>query len=202
MGIKAEITVQKYGYYPKGMGEATMTVNPTPTLKAVQFEKFGNLKSVNGISVCTFLADRQVAERQAKAAMKTLTKNRYRSQIRILNDQSNPYQKGSSIALWAETDTGILVGADALGSLHKTSESVGEEAAEKLIIELKSEPTVDEFLADMLIPYLALAQGKSVFYTHCISEHIEANIWLMETMLNSVFNIEKVNNLYRIEKTC
>src|SRR4030042_2956915 len=25
MGVEAEITVQKYGYYPKGMGEATMT---------------------------------------------------------------------------------------------------------------------------------------------------------------------------------
>ena len=24
MGVEAEITVQKYGYYPKGMGEATI----------------------------------------------------------------------------------------------------------------------------------------------------------------------------------
>ncbi len=31
MGVEAEITVQKYGYYPKGMGEATLTVKPNPT---------------------------------------------------------------------------------------------------------------------------------------------------------------------------
>ncbi|MDR2719604.1 MAG: RNA 3'-terminal phosphate cyclase [Nitrososphaerota archaeon] len=201
MGVNAEITLDKYGYYPKGLGEATLTVKPASTLKAVRFESFGKLKTVTGISVCTFLSDRQVAKRQADVAISTLTKNGYLSQIQVLNDQSNPYQKGSSIALWAETDAGVLIGADALGELRKTSESVGEEVAEKLVTELKAEPTVDVFLADMLIPYMALAPGNSVFYTRCISEHIEANIWLMETMLNSMFNIEKVNNLlYRIEK--
>jgi RNA 3'-terminal phosphate cyclase len=105
--------------------------------------------------------------------------------------------------LWAETDTGVLVGADAIGELGKTSEFVGETAAKMLAAELKSQSTVDTFLADMLIPYMALAEGNSFFYTRCLSEHVEANIWLMETMLNSKFNIEKVNNiLYRIEKTC
>ncbi len=201
MGIEAEIDVQKYGYYPKGMGEATMTTKPNPNLKPISLESFGKLRSVNGVSVCTFLADRQVAQRQAKTARETLTRNGYQAQIQIVNDQSNPYQKGSSIALWAETDTGVLFGADALGELRKTSEAVGEEAAEKLITELSAEPTVDVFLADMLIPYMALAQGKSVFFTRELSEHIEANIWLMETMLNTRFSIEKVNNLYRIEKT-
>jgi RNA 3'-terminal phosphate cyclase (ATP) len=200
MKVEAEVSVQKYGYYPKGMGEATMTVKPNATLKPIQLENFGKLKSANGVSVCTFLADRQVAERQAKTAQQTLAMNCYQAQIQIVNDQSNPYQKGSSITLWAETDTGVLVGADALGELRKTSEAVGEEAAEKLATELSVEPTVDVFLADMLIPYMALAEGKSVFYTRELSEHIEANIWLMETMLNTAFSVEKVNNLYRIEK--
>jgi RNA 3'-terminal phosphate cyclase (ATP) len=200
MGIEAEITVQKYGYYPKGMGEATMTVKPSPALKPIQLDSFGKIKSVNGVSVCTFLADRQVAERQAKTAQQTLAMNGYPAQIQVVNDQSNPYQKGSSIAIWAETDTGVLVGSDALGELRKTSEAVGEEAAEKLVTELSVEPTVDFFLADMLIPYMALAEGKSVFFTCEFSEHIDANMWLMETMLNTKFSIEKVNNLYRIEK--
>ena len=183
------------------MGEATMTVKPNTNLKPISLERFGKLKSVNGVSVCTFLADRQVAERQAKTARDCLTRNGYQAQIQTVNDQSNPYQKGSSIALWAETDTGVLVGSDALGELRRTSESVGEEAAEKLITELSFAPTVDVFLADMLVPYMALAQGTSVIFTRELSEHIEANIWLMETMLNTRFSIEKVNNLYRIEKT-
>jgi RNA 3'-terminal phosphate cyclase (ATP) len=201
MGIETEISIQKYGYYPKGMGEATMTVKPNPRMKPISLESFGKLKSVNGVSVCTFLADRQVAERQARTARDCLMRKGYQAQIQTVNDQSNPYQKGSSIALWAETDSGVLVGADALGQMRKTSEAVGEEAAEKLLTELSVEPTVDVFLADMLIPYMALAEGKSVIFTRELSEHIEANIWLMETMLNTQFSIEKVNNLFRIEKT-
>jgi RNA 3'-terminal phosphate cyclase (ATP) len=201
MGVEAEIIVQKYGYYPKGMGEATLTIKPNPSLKPVRLENFGKLKNIKGVSVCTFLADRQVAERQAKAAKETLNQNGYQAEIQVVNDQSNPYQKGSSIVLWAETDTGVIVGADAIGELRKTSEAVGKEAAEKLITELCVEPTVDVFLADMLIPYMSLANGKSVLFARSLSEHIESNIWLMEKMLSTKFTTKKVNNLYRIEKS-
>ena len=201
MGVDAAITVQKYGYYPKGMGEATMTVKPNRALKPIQLENFGKLKSIKGVSVCTFLAHKQVAERQAKAAEDYLSQNGYNATIQVVNDQSNTFQKGSSIVLWAETDSGVIIGSDAIGELGKTSEAVGKEAAEKLITELSAEPTVDVYLADMLIPYMALAQGKSVFLARTISEHIEANIWLMEKILNVKFTIQKVNNLHRIEKS-
>ena len=201
MNVDAEITVQKYGYYPKGMGEATMTVKPNRSLKPIQLQDFGKLKSVKGVSVCTFLADRQVAQRQAKAVEETLNQNGYNANIQIVNDQSNSFQKGSSIVLWAETDTGVTIGADAIGELRKTSEAVGQEAAEKLVTELSVAPTVDVYLADMLIPYMGLAKGKSTFLTRTISEHIEANSWLMEKILNAKFTIQKVNNLYRIEKS-
>ena len=41
MGVEAEITVEKYGYYPKGMGRATLTVKPNCDLKPVRLEEFG-----------------------------------------------------------------------------------------------------------------------------------------------------------------
>jgi RNA 3'-terminal phosphate cyclase (ATP) len=201
MGVDAAVTVQKYGYYPKGMGEVTMTTKPNRTLKPIQLENFGKIKSISGVSVCTFLADRQVAERQTKAAQNCLSQSGYNASVEVVNDQSNSFQKGSSIVLWAETDAGVIIGADAIGELRKMSEAVGKEAAEKLLTELTVEPTVDIYLADMLIPYMALAQGKSAFLVRAISEHIEANIWLMEKMLNVQFTIQKVNNLYRVEKS-
>ncbi len=201
MGVEAEVSVQKYGYYPKGMGEATMTIKPSSSLKPIQFGRFGNLIGIKGVSVCTFLADRQVAERQAKAARDLLTQSGFKPEIKVVNDESNPIQKGSSIALWAETDTGVILGADSIGELRKMAEQVGREAAQKLLAELSVKPTVDEFLADMLIPYMALAEGKSSFLTRTITEHIESNMWLMEKMLNVKFTIQPVNNFYRIEKS-
>ena len=47
-------------------------------------------------------------------------------------------------------DTGVILGADAIGELRKISEAVGKEAAQKLITELSVQPTVDVYLADML----------------------------------------------------
>jgi len=201
MGLDAAINVHKYGYYPKGMGEVTMIVKPPHCLQPIRLENFGKLKSVKGVSVCTFLADRKVAERQAKAAGEYLSEKGYAADIQVVNDKSNPFQKGSSITLWAESDKGAIIGADAIGELKKTSEAVGREAAEKLYAEISSTPTVDVHLADMLIPYVALAEGASTFLTRAVSDHLEANVWLAEKMLNARFNIQKRNNLFRIEKS-
>ena len=200
MGINAEITIQKYGYYPKGMGEATLTVQPTQKLHPLRLESFGKLKSVKGISICTFLADRKVAERQTNAASNYLSNEGYAANIQTVNDKSNELQKGSSIAIWAETDTGAILGADAIGELRKPAEAVGKEAAEKLTMEIDSKATVDTHLSDMLIPYMALSEGTSAFLTRTISEHLEANIWLTEKMLNVRFKINRVGDLYRVEK--
>ena len=201
MGLEATINVQKYGYYPKGMGEVTMTVKPPDGLQPIRLNNFGKLKSVKGVSVCTFLADRKVAERQAKAAGEYLSEKGYAADIQVVNDQSNPFQKGSSLTLWAETDTGVIIGADAIGELRKTSEAVGREAAEKLYAELSVRPTVDVHLADMIIPYMALAEGTSSLLTREVSDHLETNVWLAEKMLKVRFKIQKVNSLFRIEKS-
>jgi RNA 3'-phosphate cyclase len=200
MGLDASITVNKYGYYPKGMGEVTLTVKPCRKLEPFRLENFGNLTVVKGVSVCTFLADRKVAQRQANAAHEYLSEKGLTPNIQVVNDTSNPQQKGSSIVLWAETDTGAVLGADAIGELRKASEAVGREAAEKLYSEVSTKPTVDVHLADMLIPYVALAEGYSAFLARRLSEHLETNIWLAEKLLGFRFNVERLNSLFRIEK--
>jgi len=200
MGLDASLTVQKYGYYPKGMGEVALTVRPCKALDSLRLESFGSTRLLKGVSVCTFLADRRVAERQANAAGNYLKERGNVANIQIINDKSNPLQKGSSLTLWAETDTGIILGADAIGELRKTSETVGIEAAEKLYEEISAQPTVDAHLADMLVPYVAIAHGSSVYLTRTISEHLEANIWLAEKILNARFKTERVGGLFKIEK--
>jgi RNA 3'-terminal phosphate cyclase (ATP) len=117
-----------------------------------------------------------------------------------VNDASNPLQKGSSIALWAETDESAIIGADAIGELGKPSEAVGREAAEKLCAEVSAKPTVDVHLADMLVPYMAFAGGSSVFLTRQVTEHLETNIWLVEKMLGTRFTVAKQDGLWMVEK--
>jgi RNA 3'-phosphate cyclase len=200
IGLKADLTVHKYGYYPKGNGEVTITVEPCRSLKPLRLENFGSIKALKGVSVCTFLAERKVAERQAKAANDYLSERGFKADIQIVNDKSNPLQKGSSLVLWAETDTNAILGADAIGELRKASETVGKEAAEKFFAEISAKPTVDVHLADLLVPYVALAKGKSTYLTRALSEHLHTNIWVAERILDAKFNLEKSDGLYKIEK--
>jgi RNA 3'-phosphate cyclase len=200
MGINSALTVHRYGYYPKGMGEVKITVEPCKSLKSLRLENFGKIRVIKGVSICTFLAERKVAERQAIAANDYLKEKGYWADIQVVNDRSNPLQKGSSLVLWIETDTRVILGADAIGELRKTSETVGNEAAEKLHEEIHHEPTVDVHLADMLIPYVALADGRSAYLARTISEHLETNIWLAEKILSVKFHVEKIDGLYKIEK--
>ncbi len=200
MGLKASLTVKKYGYYPKGMGEVVLNVDSVSKLTSIRLTEFGRVEEIGGVSVCTFLEDRRVAERQAEAAKSVLRNNGHTAKIHVVNDRSNPLQKGSSLVLWAKTSKGALFGGDAIGELRKSSEAVGREAAESLLREIDAGATVDAHLADMLVPYVALANGTSTYLTCGITDHLDTNIWLTEKILGTKIQVTKVENLYRIEK--
>jgi len=201
MNLKASLTIQKFGYYPKGMGEVSLEVQPCQKLDPLRLEEFGKIEELRGVSVCTFLASRRVAERQAEAAKEHLEARGFEAKIDVVNDMSNPLQKGSSLVLWAKSNTGVLLGGDAIGELRKLSEVVGREAAENLFREIKAEATVDVHLADMLIPYVAMTDGNSVYLARSMTEHLETNLWLTQKILDVKFQVMKVGNLYRVEKT-
>jgi len=116
MGLKADLTVKKYGYYPKGMGEISIEVQPCQKLSPLRLEKHGTIERLRGISVCTFLADRKVAERQAKVAREYFKARGFEANIEVVNDMSNPLQKGSSIVLWAKSNTDTLLGETLLAN--------------------------------------------------------------------------------------
>ncbi|UCC33756.1 MAG: RNA 3'-terminal phosphate cyclase, partial [Candidatus Bathyarchaeota archaeon] len=58
MGLKTTLDIKKYGYYPKGMGEVSLEVQPCPQLAPLRLRDFGVLEGIGGVSVCTFLEDR------------------------------------------------------------------------------------------------------------------------------------------------
>jgi RNA 3'-terminal phosphate cyclase (ATP) len=199
MGLKASLTIRKYGYYPKGMGEVALEVEPILKFKPVIVDNFGKVRQIRGLSVCTHLAERKVAERQAIAANERLKAEGFTADIEVLNDTSNTLQKGSSLVLWAETDTGAVLGGDSIGELGKPSEVVGREAAENLLRELCLKATADVHLSDMLVPYAALAKGNSVYLSRMVTEHLDTNLWLVQSILGVRFRLTKAGSLYRVE---
>jgi RNA 3'-terminal phosphate cyclase (ATP) len=200
MGLVTSLNIQAFGYYPVGMGAVSLEVQPCPGFTALQLEDFGNLAQIYGVSVCTFLQERKVAERQAKAAQAHLKAHGYDAEVEVIYDTSNPHQRGSSLTLWATTHTGVLLGADAIGELRKPSEVVGGEAAGLLLKELEVRSTVDTHLADMLVPYIGLAKGSSSFLTRSLTEHLDTNIWLTKEILGVELTVQKVHGLYLVKK--
>jgi RNA 3'-terminal phosphate cyclase (ATP) len=200
MGVKASIEVNKYGYYPKGMGEVRLKFQPCKEVSPIKRVEFGKITTVEGVSTCTFLADRKVAERQAKEAERLLSAQNLKPRIEVVNDFSNSLQKGSSLVLWCKTDAGVLLGGDAIGELRKTSEAVAQEAVGNLLTEIGAKATVDVHLADMLVPFAALAKGESEYLTRMITEHVESNLWLASTILGVEFKVERKGGLFQITK--
>ena len=200
MGAKASITVKKYGYYPVGKGEAILHTEPSPKLNPVLLEEQGKVDLIKGISVSTFLKDRKVSERQATAAERSLYRRGYKSDIEVVYDESNPFQKGSSMCIWTETDKGTIMGGDAIGEIGKQSETVGSEAADNLLAELDGKVTMDMHMADMIIPYVSLIPQSSHFVTRRISDHLQTNIWVTEKILGTTFNIVQKGSGYMIQK--
>ena len=200
MGLNASLAVKRFGYYPKGMGEVVFKVNNNSKLTSLCIEEFGEIEEFGGISVCNFLEKQRVAKRQAETAKKVLKNSGYDTNIRVVNDRSNLHQRGSSMVLWAKTSKGALLGGDAIGEIRKPSEAVGREAAENILKETEAKATVDVHLADMLVPYIALANGSSTYLTREMTDHLETNIWLVEKILGTKIEVTKTGNLIQVEK--
>jgi RNA 3'-terminal phosphate cyclase (ATP) len=135
-----------------------------------------------------------VAQRQADAAKEKLSKAGF-SSLNIAIETYPPNQDphlapGSGITLLAKFSSGAILGADSLGERGKPAESVGEEAATSLLKEIASGAPVDKHMGDMIIPYLAVADGVSEIQVSEITPHTITNIKVAEMLTGIKFTVE------------
>jgi RNA 3'-terminal phosphate cyclase (ATP) len=198
MGCAASFQLMKRGHYPKGGGIVKAKIKPvSDKLNSVNLTEFGKVTRIEGVSHAVRLPE-HVATRQAEAATDALIKAGYENvEIRkwYNDDQINHLGPGSGIALCALTTKDAIVGADALGEKGKPAENVGSEAAEKLLAYLNTRCTVDTNLSDMLIPYMAAADGDSTISASELSLHTKTNIAITEKFLNTKFEVTEQSNL-------
>jgi RNA 3'-terminal phosphate cyclase (ATP) len=187
MGCDVHLNLKRRGYYPKGNGLVEAKITPSHQLKGivlVESERTGE-GVVKGISHSCGLPA-HVAERQVKAAGSVLNAAGYDSELKTEIDENGKRTTGCGITLWKGYKSG-----SALGERGKRAERVGEEAAREIIKELESASTVDVYLADQLIPYIALANGKSEMKVREMTKHLETNMYVTKKFLDVEFEIEK-----------
>jgi RNA 3'-terminal phosphate cyclase (ATP) len=182
MGYECELRLVRRGYYPRGGGRVEAIINLS-TLKKTSFDK-NPCNIVEGISHSSGLPA-HVAQRQATSAEKILHEEGYNSSISL--EMKDETSTGSGITLWCGT-----AGGSTLGKPGLRAEKVGSTAAVSILRELKPGAGVDIYLADQLIPYLALARGGS-FTTRILTPHARTNMWVTEQFLDVKFKIEELN---------
>jgi len=219
---KMELKVLKRGYYPKGGGEIQLEINPR--FKLNEYENFsqfsedlryktvkinlveqGEIEQIRGnINASSDLSEMEVAERIKKSAENSLKE--FNVPINIRTEYKNTLSVGGEIVLWAlfskdgkmDFDNPTILGADSLIEKGKSSEQIGKEVSDKLKVEINSAAAVDRYLADQLIPFMALLP-ESIIKSREISKHAQTNIYVTEQFLEIGFII-KNNTILTEEK--
>jgi RNA 3'-terminal phosphate cyclase (ATP) len=88
------------------------------------------------------------------------------------------------------SSAGSIIGADSIGERGRSAERVGEEAATKLLSELRSTAPVDRHLGDILIPYMAVAEGRSEIFVSEITMHTLTNMKVAEILVGVRFDLQ------------
>ncbi len=190
-----EIEIIREGFYPKGQGEVRATFHPVEKLNSVKLLERGEIKSITGISVVGSLPE-DIAKRQATSAKKTLIENNF-PDAEIEKKVENTASPGTSITLWSECENSVI-GSDGIGKLGKPAEKIGEECAIELINSLKFNVALDKWMSDQIIPFLALAKGKSEVKVEEITDHCGTNMLIIEQMLDVKFDIDEKNKTIKI----
>ena len=197
MGINAKLSIIRPGYVPRGGGVIEVTVEPvTGKIKPISLLSQGDVVRIEGAALSSHLKERRVSERMVDKCNQVLKSNRYRAQIEVIYD-TLALQRGAALTIYAKTSSGGIIGADRAGEPRRTSEDIARYVARNLVEELAAGATVDRYLADQLIFYAALADGVSEYRIPRLTEHVETNLWLVETMLGAKAEVNQ--NLVRIQ---
>ncbi len=197
MGINARLSIIRPGYVPRGGGVVEVTVEPlTGKIKPISLLSQGDVVGIEGVALASHLKERRVSERMVEKCNQVLKSNGYRAQIKVIYD-TLALQRGAALMLYAKTSSGGIIGVDRAGEPRRTSEDIARYVARNLVEELAAGATVDRYLADQLIFYAALADGVSQYRIPRLTEHVETNLWLAETMLGARTEVNQ--NLVRIQ---
>lgn len=181
LGVSAETALDKWGFYPKGGGKIRLKIDPVRELEPISLVERGSIRGIRGISVTANLP-RHVADRQKEQALM-----RIRNELGMDGEftvMESVFSKGSGSFLFLLVEyEKVVAGFSSLGVKGRAAEKVADEAVESLKEYIRSEGCTDPYLADQIVPFMALAKGISCLSTTRMTEHLTTNLWIIERFL-------------------
>jgi len=191
MGIDAHLNIIERGFYPIGGGHVTVTLEPIGKIAPLELNALGKLKYINVRCFIQHLSER-IAREMVDACIDTLG-NGYEVDVEIQNCTGN--SRGAGLVLVANYENGKLSSNVLTARGHSTEQSAID-AAKDLLQEMDAGSTIDIHTADQLLPYMAMAEGKSSFVVSRISKHLLSQMDTLESFLNVRFGVERKSDGY------
>lgn len=187
IGFRVECHLQQAGFYPAGGGEVEFRISPVNELHPFKGLVRGELVHIRGLSGVANLED-SIARRQKHRALQRLYP--VCGDTKIKTSRMTSPGKGTFILLKAEfVDRGSAC-FTALGAPGKPAERVADEAVDQMLSFLSTDGCIDRFLADQLLLPLSLVNGRSVFRTDAITQHLLTNAAVIRQFLPVNITIE------------
>jgi RNA 3'-phosphate cyclase len=197
MGVQAELSVARRGYYPKGGGEVRLDLQPVARLMPFAAEQRGPVARIESHAHVTRLT-RQIAERMEAAARGTLARDvHFESSIEVTAPEL-ALGPGGAIVLRAVAAHTTL-GAAQVAERGVRAEALGRAAAMSLRRDLDAGATLDIHAADQMLVFFALAAGPSVFRATELGSHARTAIWLLEKLTKARFAVSAAGSGVRVQ---
>ncbi len=199
LGVRAEVQLNAWGWYPQGGGEVELRVTGNQqSLSGLQLLERGALRQVRGLAVVTELPS-HIPQRMANRAENLLRQAHLPAQIQPVRGRG--LAPGAGIFLTAEYEHS-RAGFSALGRRGIPAERVAETAVRELLDFHAQAVPVDSFLGDQLLLPLSLGSEISEYRVASISQHLTTNAWVIEQFELALVVIEEDKQLVRVIPRC
>jgi RNA 3'-phosphate cyclase len=196
LGLTAELSVHRRGYYPRGGGEIEVRVSPSRA-RAFECVEAGTPRAIRGVAHCANLPA-HIAVRMAAAARRALGEQwRVEIEEQVLT-HTDAIGSGGAIVLWTEYD-GTRLGAAAVAERGVPAERLGETAARELLADNAAGATLDRHALDQLLIYLARTDGPSRLRARELTSHAATTQWVIGQFLPARFAARADGQCTRVE---
>jgi len=190
MGVNAELKIVRQGFFPKGGGKVILQVKPINKLNPIKIVNREELKRAFGIVIVSKLP-KSFAEKFIYFVNKNLNRN---IEFSVFNE--NALSKGFSSTIVFEYES-YVAGFDIYYEENKNEEYFARKICEKILNYERSNACIDKHLADQLLIYMALADGKSAISFEEYTQHFSTNLETIKKFLDLKYEIK--DNLIEID---